>query len=172
MSGMLPAIKLIASQLNALKVGDNLLLDFVQVLNQTSLRRDDVEESAGQEVDRSYWDAKVGDIMQIVDGVLGIVNELTTQPFQLIYTKSHIGVAEPGNWRRLLFVKPKHKFAHLDINMNNFGDWISRGEEAGLPIVKKGPRLRVTVSPRQFREQENLLKELIPDALKQYQSVV
>ena len=41
-----------------------------------------VEEVRGQEVDRTYWDAKVGG-MQIADGVLGIVNELAAEPFQL-----------------------------------------------------------------------------------------
>lgn len=68
MSLMAGSIPLIAIQLNALRVGEELVLDFVHVLNQTSLRRDDEAEAAGQEVSRSYWDARVSaGIMSIAD---------------------------------------------------------------------------------------------------------
>lgn len=60
MSLMAGNVPLIAIQLCALKVGEQLLLNFVPVLNQASLRRDDETESAAQEVDRDHWDNKVG----------------------------------------------------------------------------------------------------------------
>ena len=48
-------VPLVAIQLNALAVGDHVVLDFVRVLDQRLLRRDDTAVATLQNVDRSYW---------------------------------------------------------------------------------------------------------------------
>ena len=48
MSLLSGSIPLIAIQLNALQVGENIVLDFVQVLDQTDLRIDDTEDEGGR----------------------------------------------------------------------------------------------------------------------------
>ena len=52
-------VPLVAIQLNALAVGDHVVLDFVRVLDQRLLRRDDTAVATLQNVDRSYWIQKV-----------------------------------------------------------------------------------------------------------------
>ncbi len=169
MAGNIP---LIAVQLNALKVGQHLVLDFVHVLNQTSLRRDDESESGGQEVDRSHWDAKVGsDIMAIVDGVLALTNDLAEGRFELKYLKGHIGISEPGNWRNASALNPKRRFVHYHIPVGDADKWAEQIENLGLPVIKRRQNrmVRLTLTPQQFKEHGEFLRELIEEGLGQYQ---
>ncbi len=73
------SVPLIAIQVNALTVGDNVVLDFVKVLDQTSLRVDD-ESSGGETVTRSDWVEYTGaENMAVVDGILEMINEVPAQ---------------------------------------------------------------------------------------------
>lgn len=169
MSLMAGNIPMIAIQLCALKVGDQLLLNFVPVLNQTALRRDDEAESGGQEVDRSYWDAKVGrEIMEIADGTLQLVNDVADAQFELNYVKSYVGISEPGDRRNPILLWPKKQYAHIRVQVDDPEHWIARFEEAGLPVNKRRQnRVRVTVTPKQFQQNREVIRELIHDAVGQ-----
>ena len=172
MSLMAGNIPLIAIQLCALKVGEHLVLNFVSVLNQTSLRRDDETDAGGQEVDRSYWEKKVGKkMMGIADQVLQLANELSNDRFELKHLKGHIGIAEPGNWRNLLYLNPKRLYSHVGFPVGEADKWAERVEEAGLPVSKRRQNrlLVVTVNPEQFQQHRELFSELVKEAMTQYQ---
>jgi hypothetical protein len=170
MAGNIP---MIAIQLNALKVEDRLVLDFVHVLNQTSLRRDDESEVGGDEVDRSYWDNRVGiHIMAIADEILGMVTNMSSHQFELKYLKGHIAVSEKNNWRNLVGLLPKRQYMHLRVAVDDRDAWVSRIEEAGLPISKlRQESVQVTVNPQQFAEHRTLISELIAEGMRTYQYV-
>lgn len=160
MAGNIP---MIAIQLSALKVGDQLVLNFVNVLNQTSLRRDDETKIVSQEVDRAYWDAKVGQpIMKIADGLLELVNQDGSRKCFLKYLKGHVAISEEGDWRNLVGVLPKKAYLHFRIRVQEPDTWIPRIEELGLPVTKgRQNRLRVTINPQQFQQHKTFLSELI-----------
>lgn len=160
MAGNIP---MIAIQLSALKVGDQLILNFVTVLNQTSLRRDDETVVIGQEADRAYWDARVGQpIMKIADGLLELVNQSGKRKCILRYLKRHTAISEDGDWRNLIAVLPKKAYLHFRIRVQEPEAWITKIEEIGLPVVKQRQnRLRVTISPQQFQQHKAFLTELI-----------
>lgn len=170
MSLMAGNIPMIAIQLCALKVGEQIVLNFVPVLNQTMLRRDDEADTAGQEVDRSYWDAKVGrEIMGIVDGVLQIANEVTGGRYELKYAKPHVGISAPENWRHAVLAWPKKQYTHLRISVDHAKEWVARIEEVGLPVVsRRHDRLRVTVTPQQFEQHRAFLRGLLESSLKHH----
>lgn len=160
MAGNIP---MIAIQLSALKVGDQLVLNFVTVLNQTDLRRDDETVVVGQEADRAYWDAKVGlSIMKIADGLLELVNLSGKRKCFLKYLKGHSAIAEEGDWRNLITVLPKKVYLHFRVRVHEPEVWIAKIEELGLPVVKqRQSRLRVTINPLQFQQHKGFLSELI-----------
>ena len=146
-------------------------MNFTQVLNQTSLRIDDTVVGPGPEVSRSYWDTKFGmEITSIADGVCELAREFSGNEFTLACTKSHIAVSEPGTWRRLAFVHPKQKYAHVSVTIADLDAWYRRFEKAGLPVSKVVRRLRVTLSPQDFAnfEHKALLKELLQEAYRHY----
>ena len=62
MSLLAGSMPLVAIQLNALRVGDHIVLDFVKVLDQRALREDDTVERNDRNgnADRGTWEARVG----------------------------------------------------------------------------------------------------------------
>jgi len=159
MAGNVP---MIAIQLNALKIGEHLVLDFVHVLNQTSLRNDDTNGGSGTEVPRSFWDAKVGpEIMSIAEGVCELAKEFSDREFIMACSKSHIAISEPGTRCRLAFVHPKQRYAHLSVKVAELDEWHGRFEEDGLPLSKRMLRLRVTLSPNDLKKHRDLLKKFL-----------
>lgn len=160
MAGNIP---MIAIQLSALKIGEQLALNFITVLNQTNLRRDDTSEPIGPEVDRSFWDARVGlPIMRIADGLLELVNQNGKRKCFLKYLKGHAGISEEGDWRNLIGIMPKKAYMHFRIRVQDPEMWITKIEELGLPVVKQRQnRLRVTINPQQFQQHQMFLSELI-----------
>jgi hypothetical protein len=75
MSLLAGSIPLVAIQLNVLRVGDQLLLDFVKVLDQRALREDDSVETGGGEASRGTWEERAGsDVMKLCDRIAEIAN--------------------------------------------------------------------------------------------------
>ena len=86
MSLLAGSIPLVAIQLNALRVGDHIVLDFVKVLDQRALREDDTVESEDGNVDRGTLEARVGaEIMRLCDRIAGIANEVAEPKVELKY---------------------------------------------------------------------------------------
>lgn len=173
MSLMAGTIPLIAIQLNALKVGDQVVLDFVHVLDQTSLRQDDEPGGNGEEVDRSYLEGKVGqEIMGIADELLVIVNEVSEKQYELSYRKDRARVSDPGNWRNLVALFPKKKYAHVGCNVSNAASWVQQFEEIGLTVAaSKRNRLRITIRPNEIAQNRELFSQMLKDAIDQYQHI-
>ncbi len=99
MSLLAGSIPIIAIQLDALRVGESLLLNFSQVLDQTELRIDDTEDEdgGGGQADRSYWDKKAGgDLMKVCDNVLTVINQMTSNQQELNYLRGYIGLRSNG----------------------------------------------------------------------------
>src|SRR5260370_1287182 len=82
----------IAVQINALLVDERVIVDFVRVLDQRLLRRDDVAPTLPA-VDRSYWTQRSsGPVIQIADEVLDIINEKADPKQRLNYNRHYIGL--------------------------------------------------------------------------------
>lgn len=82
------SIPLIVIQLNALKVGDKIVLDFIRVLDQRMLRKDDQTETAIAPVDRSYWNERsTPKVVELTDELLSIINETANPSQQLNYNR-------------------------------------------------------------------------------------
>lgn len=169
MSGTIP---IIAIKLNALKVGEQVILDFVHVLRQTSLRADDESDTVSPVVDRAYWEQKVGpQILRICDRVLVIINERAKQQQSLVYRKAHIGLTSGASRRNFVFFYPRKGFLHLGAYISDPDPWANRLEEAGLPVEERSSgKLRVVLRPSDFDAHESLLRELIHQATNEYET--
>ncbi len=168
------SIPLIALQLDALRVGEQLVLDFVRVLDQTELRIDDTDiDSGGGEVDRSYWNQKAGpELMKVCDEVLAMINEAGSVAQELNYLRGYIGLRSSGVVRNFIHFSPKptKKFTHILLSNSNVDHWKGRFEEAGLAAASKGnSRLRLSVSPAEFAEHKELIKEAVAETVKEFE---
>lgn len=169
LSGSIP---LIAIQLDALKIGDQLVLNFTQVLDLTQLRDDDIGDDppGGEQTDRNYWEKKAGsELMKICDGVLGMINQgQSDRKFALSYLRHHVGLQLNGVVDNFIamYPKPTKKYCHLNFRNLYSKDWKKRCDEEGLTASgKHKDRLNVLISPDEFQQHLEFVDELVKQAV-------
>lgn len=166
------SVPIIAIQLNALKVGDQIILDFVKVLDQRQLRADDTD-SAGedeQDADRSTWEAKVGAaIMKICDQVADIANEVADPKLVLKYKRGHVALSLPGGFFNIFLLLPKKSFLSIRLRVTDPESWVAKLNQAGLDaeLKRHGTRVQVRLRNGEIEQHATLLREFIHTALKE-----
>lgn len=168
------SIPIIAIQLNALKVGDQIILDFVKVLDQRQLRVDD-QEAGGedeQDVDRSTWETKVGaGLLKICDRISEIANEVAEPKLVLKYKRYHLALSLPGGFFNVIafFPKAKANFVRIRIPIADAEGWHTRLNEAGIDaeLGSHGTSLRIRLHNGEIDRHEALFRELIHESVKE-----
>ena len=146
-------VPLVAIQLNALVVGDNVVLNFVRVLDQRRLRRDDTPITKLPSVDRSYWiNQSKRPIIQLADELLGIINEKAQTPQQLNYNKHYIGLSDGIRSRNFIYFRPRLKYLRVVIPGGWSEERSARFEEAGFEAAQKDDELVFNLLPRRTQE--------------------
>lgn len=165
------SIPLIAIQLNALKVGDQIVLSFVNVLDQRQLREDDVVEADTGDADRGTWEAKVGiGNLKICDQILAIANEIAHPRLELKYKKGYVALNVPGQVANAMAVFPKKSYVVLRAPNNTSQDWVNRLTEVELEAtVKHGNKTQVRLTAQNIVDHLPLLRDLVHDAVKLHQ---
>ncbi|WCO03490.1 hypothetical protein [Psychroserpens ponticola] len=162
-------IPLIAIQLNALKVGNKIVLDFVTVMNQFALRRDDTVEAKLVETNRDYWNKRATKkTVEIVDKLLEILNSNLDSSQQLNYNKYYIGLNDGFKSRNFIHFKPKKQFTHIYFELMNKEEWIEKLDDLGITSTANKRNLQVTVTPKQVTDNINILTELIKESVEFY----
>lgn len=166
------SIPIIAIQLNALQVDDRIVLDFVHVLNQTQLRQDDTVDAGGDEVDRAYWDARVGkDIMAICDQVFALVNDGSKREWRANYKKNHIGMTDGAARRNFIHLAPRKNFVQIRALVQDGKKWLEEFEEAGLDVtIRKRGDLQVTARPGEVDDHLERIGRLLNEATLEFES--
>ena len=171
---MAGSIPIIAIQLDALQLGQNVLLNFTHVLDQSELRVDDTEESSGGgETDRAYWDQKAGpDLMGLCDHVLTKVNQLAKSPFGFNYLRGYFGMRRGGVVNNFIYCAPKRtkKFIHIQFRNVNAADWNEKFQEAGIPCTnrRKG-KFRISVNAADFEQHGDLINSAIEQTVQEFE---
>jgi hypothetical protein len=171
MSLLAGSIPLVAIQLNALRVGNDLVMDFVKVLDQRALRQDDTVDTGGEEVDRSAWEARVGVAsLEVCDRILQLANQQSSNSFDLKFRKRHIAITSGGSFFNALAFHPRRKWTRLIASLPNAIEWKQRFDDAGLPasVIRGGTRLLVTLTVVSLEENKPLVTELVHHAVQQY----
>ncbi len=165
------SIPLIAIQLDALQVEDNILLNFVTVLDQHMLRADDTVEKEGSEVNRSWWEAEMGvDKLIICDRLLKFANERASSPMELKYLRNSIPIRPIGSNHKFCDFWPKKKFLTIQFSVEEPDKWIDQLKEAGIDIYAPpigGVRLRLTKD--ELDKYEELVKKLVHQSVTEFE---
>lgn len=90
------AIPLIAIQVKAIEVGDNVSLFFTKVLDENKFELDD-EDIALEPKDRSYWENRASvNSLKLVDKIMLALGEVVCE-YELKYNKHYIGITNKNN---------------------------------------------------------------------------
>ncbi len=164
------SIPIIAIQLNALKVNDSIVLDFVKVLDQRALREDDTIGNGDKEdVDRSWWESKKGaDKVQVCDRLLTLVQGETDTTYELRFRKGRISISSKDSFFPIVACYPKLKFVRIIIKLIDVKPWMTRLEEAGLDAdTPRDGRLRLRLTLADIDDHKDILSELMRQAVQE-----
>lgn len=159
-------VPLVAIQINALQVGQSLVLDFVRVLDQRLLRRDDVAETKLQTVDRSYWVQKSASaVIQVADDLLGIINEKAEPKQQLNFNKYYIGLTDGTRSRNFIYFRPRKKFLRVVIPSGWNEARAARFEEAGLEAEQNDDKLVFNLTVADLKKHRDLVASVVHEVV-------
>ena len=158
-------IPLIAIQINAIKIGNQISLVSTTVLDQMSLGMEEDDEEK-EVVDRSYWEkrgnkATVSMADKLLEGI-----KLLDQSFDLKYNKFYIGLAKGGQTNNFVTFRPQKNALRLEIKMKRSDEIENEIAEKGLDLMdysKKG-RYRIRLSKSDLNKNADFINELLKTA--------
>lgn len=144
------SIPLIALQLSAYKIGEDIALVFTKVLDRLDLGTEEEEEVTT--TDRNYWVNKVApEIINMVDLIYEDLGDLISD-YELNYTKFYIGLAINGSAKNFMSFAPKKKFLKVRFRGSEDVELTKRLEDEGLDILYNGKDRRYEVKINKFDE--------------------
>ena len=158
-------IPIIAIQLNALAVNDNVILNFVKVLDEITVGEE--EDEIIVKKDRTYWDNKAyKEILKAVDECSEILKEIDSE-LALGYTQNYIGLTKRNRPMNFAIFLPKQKFLKIEVKISDKDKWIQGLEERDLdiiPIKSTSRRIKFRVGKADVSKNRDFLKDLFQES--------
>ncbi len=163
------AIPLIALQLSAYKIENDVSLAFTKVIDRINPGTE--EEDEYEVTDRNYWENRsTKKIMKDVDLIFKDLGKYTTG-YELKYNKFYIGLAKNGVAKNFISFKPKKAFLYFIFKTNENTDLSQKIENAGLDAVyeSRWKQYRVKLSDyNDYKKHEGLINECVEVAMEYF----
>jgi len=161
-------IPLVAIQMQAFRLGDQVSLIFTTVLNEMRLGLVDEDEEGQEVTDRAYWEKRgTRSTLEITDSLLGLVNAFAPQ-LTLKYNKFYIGLATKNNQpNNFVIFRPKKDWVRFEPRLERSDEIQSRLETAGIDVMEydtRWGRYRIRLGKDDIKKHESLLRDLLKEA--------
>jgi hypothetical protein len=155
------AIPIIAIQVKALRLGDQLTLNFVKVLDLLVRGEDDEDDQGGGQTDRAYWEKKASkESIQTADGCIEILKAIDPS-LSLKFNKNYIGLADQFRSRNFVLFRAKKQLFRVEARISEQDEWVSLLEEKGIEVLpgqKKRARLVFRITKADLTKNRELLQ--------------
>ena len=159
-------IPLIAIQMQALQVEENLTLVFTKILDELSRGLVDDDE-APEPTDRTYWERNATkSTVNLADQILGILREIDPT-LNLKYNKFYIGLEKDGQPYNFVRFRPKKRFIYFDLKLPHSADVDAMIDDAGLDSMEysnRSGRYRIRLTENDIKAKSEVLSALSNDA--------
>lgn len=158
-------IPLVAIQMQALRLGDQVSLLFTTVLSEMRLGLVDEDEEVQETTDRAYWEKRgTKGTLEITDSLLNLVNEFAPD-LTLKYNKFYIGLAtETGQPNNFVVFRPKKDWVRFEPRIDRSEEVQLKLDEAGIDIMDydaRWGRYRIRLGKGDVKKHEVLVRELM-----------
>jgi hypothetical protein len=157
------AVPLIAIQLSAFQFGDEVVLQFVRVLDTYEFGGD--EESGPTELtDRTYWEKRARpEALATIDAIVALISGSGSEP-KITYNRTHVAVGTAGYIFGWFF--PRKIATHCPVRFKVGSEQrpalMTKLEEAGLEAENRGQAsIQMFLKPEQVKEHRALLAEIL-----------
>ena len=165
-------IPLVAIQLNAIQVVDQVALIFTVVLDQR-LGLAPVEEEEQEVTDRTYWEKRSSKTtVCMANEILRILKTLD-QELELKYNKFYIGVSKDNKPYNFVIFRPKKTSLVVEPKLKKAEEIEIMLDSAGLDVLEydtRNQRYRIRFSKDEIKKHERLLKQILGRAYREFNS--
>jgi len=167
-SGTVPFV---AIQVNGFMVDGKFVLNFLKVLDSRVLRKDETAELTQKSVTRQDWvDKASAATVELAEKCIEIINQAASVARKPTYNRYYIGLNDGLRASNFVTFRPKRTFLNLQFEaLNATEPWLKKLQDSGLESDVKDENLRVTLTPKDFEENKELLTELLHEAVRQYE---
>lgn len=155
---------MIALQLNALQLGNQVILNFTKVLDAVvPITAEEEEEISEKETtDRAYWENRGSQLsLGLVDQCLEILREIDPT-LTLTYNKYYIGLRQGNRANNFVIFKPKKNFLRAEIrydDLDSLRDELKQKDIEVIGIDRRWGRLRIIINKGDAVTQRETLKK-------------
>lgn len=163
-------IPLIALQVSALKVGEQIALVFTKVLDVLE-RGTDEEDDEAAVTDRAYWEARGSpDTVALADQLLLVIREFAPA-VELKYNKFYIGLAEDRRPNNFVIFRPQKQAIRMEVKLRQADEIQQVLDAAGLDLMEYDKRFgyyRLRLTGKDIRNSKDVLVKLMKMARERY----
>lgn len=157
-------IPLIAIQMQALKIGENITLVFSTVMDElTRGVVDEDEDAEAAPTDRAYWENRATKAtVALADQLLDLFKQFDTS-LELKYNKFYIGISRDGQPYNFVTFQPKKNLLNLALKLPRSDEIDAKIDDAGidtLEYTKRGNFYRLRLTKSDVKSKSDVLKEL------------
>jgi len=158
-------IPLIAIQMQALQVGENVTLIFTTVMDElTRGFVDEDEDAEAAPTDRSFWESKATkSTVALADQLLEIVREFDPS-LELKYNKFYIGLSKDGQAFNFVTFRPKKNQINLEVKIPETEETDAKIDAAGIETLEYNKRwglYRLRLTKDDIKNNSETLRDLI-----------
>jgi predicted transport protein len=155
-------IPIVAIQMSALKLKNQISLVFTKVVDQMTLGLE--EEEDVEIVDRSYWEKRgTKKTVEMADKLLAKIKTFVSN-VELKYNKFYIGLAQDGQPNNFIVFKPQKNAIRVEMRMQRSDEIENKISEKGLDLMdydSKWGRYRIRLSKPELKDNIEFLTELM-----------
>lgn len=159
-------IPLIAIQMNAVQISNNVSLLFTKVLDELTLGLLDEDEEEQEVTDRSYWETTIGTptTVAMADKVLEIIRTFAPE-MEFKYNKFYIGLAKDGNPLNFAVCRARKRSLNVNIALPRSPEIDKQLEDAELDLLDyhKG-NYRIRLLEKDLTQHKDLIRMLLQQA--------
>ncbi len=159
-------IPLIAIQMQAMKVGDNITLIFTTVLDEMPRGLVDSDEDAlSAPTDRAYWEDKATKLtVELADNILALSKDFASN-LKIKYNKYYIGIEKDGQPLNFIVFKPRKNQINMEIKMPRTADIDKEIEDNGMNLeYDRGGSYRLILRHQDIIDKSEIIKKLMKTA--------
>lgn len=164
------SIPLIALQMSAYKMGDDVSLVFTKVIDRIELATDDEDDF--EVTDRHYWEStkSTTKMVKLVDAIYEDLGELVSG-YEMKYNKFYIGLAKDGIAKNFVYFRPTKQYIYLYLKGTEDKEIEELLDNAGIDYTyeNRGRRYRIKfVTFNDYKEQKEIVTQMVNRAREYY----
>src|SRR5437667_4896250 len=158
------AVPLVAIQMRAIRIGQNISLMFATVLDQINLGLVEEDEEVTEVTDRAYWEHRgTKETVAMADQLLEIIKQFNPA-FELKYNKFYIGLAKNERPNNFAAFRPQKSGLRLEVRLPRYEDIELKLENTILILIDYNAMMRqyrIRLAKDDIKKHSDILGDLL-----------